>query len=513
MSKYYHYAVKIHDSLRAGTAEENPLYLTTKPNEEGERVVIDGVECADWLFTPGTISSSIDPTASTCSVSSIKLKTINKNYTISQWLYERTNSDETMTYGEKVEVWAIKSESSLELIYTGVIRSINNDSFGSYYEFEVTDFQEKLKTSIFDREFSEYSSEVIADINTYRLPGDSTNGFEMVEQVEDGKMVKVIKFRGHVIDFVEMVFQIAFSTNTLEVQTSYLSTNWKDFVDTETLDEIRVSLSGVAYEFYFEFREAVSDPYDFLNTNIYQPCAIFPYVNTEGKLGLELHQQPVTGTEGITISEENILKVNSVKMTDNNMVNYIKVLYGWDFIEDEAATARMFANSASFSKFKMLIPTVSPKEYEIKGINNLSDTDKATFAQSLTDAMFSRYALPLQEVNLTVPLEVGNQWRVGNYLFLSHRHIIGWEGENQGSPGIGGENSFVDLFGGLAYFNEGHEWGGFVEGNNLGKSINGKWVVNTQTKEITTDIFIGAGVDSCLENHVKVDEWLISQGW
>lgn len=516
-NKYYHYALKIHDSLREGTPEANPLYISTKKG-----VMIDGVECADWMNMPGSISSSINPKESKCSVSSVKIKTINKNYTISQWLMSRTNADNTMTYGEKAELWAILSDGSLVLIYTGIIRDISSDPLGSYYEFGIADFQDRIKTAIFEREFSEYSTETVADINTYRLPGDATKGFYMTEvdegdTDEDGNPIdtRVITFRGHVIDFVEYIFEIAFSTDTLAIGAHYLSDDWRDFVDTSTLDKVRATLSGSMYEFYFEFRESIDDPYGFLNENIYQPCAIFPYVNSEGKLGIKLHEQPLTGTTGITISEANIITVDSVNTTDENIVNHIKTTFGWNFKDNEGTTSILSADSTSFDKFKILIPRDEAEEYEIKGINKLSKTDRATFAKTLTDSMFARYALPTQEVSVTVPLEVGTQWRVGNYLFLTHNTIIGWEGDSAGLPGIGStsEPDPVDPYDGNSYMDVGHEWAGFIEGNSLGVALDGTTVIDTSLVEISVDLFNNDTVLSCKKNQNEAISWLSSQGW
>ena len=73
---------------------------------------------------------------------------------------------------------------------------------------------------------------------------------------------------------------------------------------------------------------------------------------------------------------------------------------------------------SSFNKFKMLIPD-SPEEYEIKGINKLSLTDKATFSATLADSIFSRYGLPGIELEIVVPLEVAAEYKVGDYLFIN----------------------------------------------------------------------------------------------
>ena len=519
MKKYYHYAVKIYDSLKTGI-DATPLYLSTK-----EGIIIDNVLCKPYMSTPSGAATSITPKNSQCSVSSITFKVTNINYEISKWLYRRLNSNFTMTYGEMVDVFALCENGRLKLVYRGLIRSISNDEFESEYEIEVADFQNRLKSSIFDREFSRYSTESILDINNYRLPYKMINGRRIgfyIEERNEGEtdengnviLTRVIFFNGHVIDMVEMIFQIIFSTPVLEVRLPYLSNKWTDFVDMISLNSIRETLNRAVYNFYFEFREPIDDPYEFLIENIYKPCAIFPFVNTEGKLGLKLHKQPTIGTEEITLSEENIISIGGKTITDENIVNNMIVKYDYDFKEDKGKTKRYFSSSTSFNKFKMLIPD-SPEEYEIKGINKLSLTDKATFSATLADSIFSRYGLPGIELEIVVPLEVAAEYKVGDYLFITHKTLIAWEGEKQGTPGIGKEYiSDGDMYNGIAHFGVGHEWGGFIEDNTLGKAIDGTWVITTTEKQISHKIFNDTdnNFKSCLDNHNYIRQWLMKEG-
>lgn len=519
MKKYYHYAVKIYDSLKTGI-DATPLYLSTK-----EGIIIDNVLCKPYMSTPSGAATSITPKNSQCSVSSITFKVTNINYEISKWLYRRLNSNFTMTYGEMVDVFALCENGRLKLVYRGLIRSISNDEFESEYEIEVADFQNRLKSSIFDREFSKYSTESILDINNYRLPYKMVNGRRIgfyIEERNEGEtdengniiLTRVIFFNGHVIDMVEMIFQIVFSTPVLEVRLPYLSNKWTDFVDMISLNSIRETLNRAVYNFYFEFREPIDDPYEFLIENIYKPCAIFPFVNTEGKLGLKLHKQPTIGTEEITLSEENIISIGGKTITDENIVNNMIVKYDYDFKEDKGKTKRYFSSSTSFNKFKMLIPD-SPEEYEIKGINKLSLTDKATFSATLADSIFSRYGLPGIELEIVVPLEVAAEYKVGDYLFITHKTLIAWEGEKQGTPGIGKEYiSDGDMYNGIAHFGVGHEWGGFIEDNTLGKAIDGTWVITTTEKQISHKIFNDTdnNFKSCLDNHNYIRQWVMKEG-
>lgn len=517
--KFYNYAAKIYDSLRKENS--SPLFLSTK-----EGIKIDNNICKPYMSIPSGGDTSITPRESKCSVSSMSFKVINVNYEISKWLYERINSNNTMTYGEMVDIYAATEANTLKLIYRGLIRSINNDKFESEYEFEISDFQDRLKSSVFDREFSIYQAETVADINATRLPfklvGDTRVGFYMEEREEgetddngDKINTKVITFQGHIIDFVEMIFQIVFSTPILEVQIPYLTNKWTDFVNINSLNEIRENLSRSTYQFYFEFREPIDDPYEFLIEHIYKPCSIFPYVDLEGKLGLKLHKQPTFGTEGITLSENNIIEIESKIITDENIINNMIVKYDFDFKEEKFKSKRFFTSSSSFNKFKMLIPD-TPQEYEIDGINKLSVTDKATFSATLADGMFSRYGLPGIEIELTIPLEIGVNYKVGDYLFITHKTLVAWEGERAGERGLFNDIEVEeDKYNGIAFLGVGHEWGGFILDNTLGKSINGEWIVTTTEKEITNKFFNDLSTEnfkSCIDNHNYINEWLKNEG-
>lgn len=516
---YYHYAVKIYDTLRSGNYSK-PLYLSTKNG-----IKLENVLCKPYMNIPRGGGTVISPKDSHCSVSSINFNIINVNYEISKWLYERLNSNSTMVYGEMVDIFAICGDGSFKLIYRGIIRSISNDEFESEYEVEVSDFQDRLKSSIFDRELSKYSNETILDINNCRLPYKMVNGVRKgfyieerneEETDENGNNIptRVITFTGHVIDMVEMIFQIVFSTPVLEVQLPYLTNKWIDFVDMNSLNSVRATLNRAVYNFYFEFREPIDDPYEFLIENVYKPCAIFPYLSPEGKLGLKLHKQPVAGTEGITLSEENIISINGKTLTNDNIVNNMIIKYDYDFKKNKEKSKRYFSSSSSFNKFKMLIPN-TPDEYEIKGINKLSATDKATFSASLADSIFSRYGLPGIELDITVPLEIAMKYKVGDYLFLTHNTLVAWEGLKQGDPGIMKEDiSDNDKYNGVAYFDIEHDWGGFITDNTLGKAIDGNWIITTVEKEISYKLFndTDSNFKSCLDNHNYIRQWLKKEG-
>lgn len=81
--------------------------------------------------------------------------------------------------------------------------------------------------------------------------------------------------------------------------------------------------------------------------------------------------------------------------------------------------------------------------------------------------------------------------------------------------GIGKEYiSDGDMYNGIAHFGVGHEWGGFIEDNTLGKAIDGTWVITTTEKQISHKIFNDTdnNFKSCLDNHNYIRQWLMKEG-
>lgn len=107
------------------------------------------------------------------------------------------------------------------------------------------------------------------------------------------------------------------------------------------------------------------------------------------------------------------------------------------------------------------------------------------------------------------------EYKVGDYLFITHKTLVAWEGETQGTPGIEKENiSEEDEYNGIAHFDVGHEWGGFITDNTLGKAIDGVWVITTTEKEISHKLFNGTdnNFKSCVDNHNHIRQWLGEEG-
>ena len=98
-------------------------------------------------------------------------------------------------------------------------------------------------------------------------------------------------------------------------------------------------------------------------------------------------------------------------------------------------------------------------------------------------------------------------------MFINHKTIVAWEGETQGTAGIkDNRGNISDQYNGIAHLNVGHDWGGFIVDNTLGKSIDGTWIIETRDKEIKYEIFNKVGYKSCVDNHSFIENWLVEEG-
>jgi len=434
-----------------------------------------------------------------------------------------------MWWNEKVEIFGY-TEDKRDLLFTGTIRDFSNDFLEGEYRIECSDVFDRLKVKLFEREFKiyEYMSEIedANDINEYRLPFYIDNsvrrGFTYIEDYHenpDKDPYLAIEFRGHIMDFVEMTLKMIFSEPKVAIGVPWLQDKWIDFVDLKSFEYIRNILSGSLYtDFYFVFIEAIDDPFEFIRENILKPCRIFPYITNYGKLGLKLHEQPTSGDGIITLNEDSIVSIRDKKNSINDLVNNISVYYDRNWYngdladsgndQDEFNTIIYAMEEDSVKKNRMLFPKDGPLKFEVEGINELSESDKGTFAQNIIDTYFSRYSTSITEISLTTTLEYTSDITVGDYVFIKHDHLVCWFGDRLGLPGIGEIQESEDE---IARFNVGDEWSGFVSNNRLGYSLDGTLIIDTSSQEIIKELFLGPEF-SCKSNHFSITEWAREQG-
>jgi hypothetical protein len=492
----------------------NEIYLSDKKN-----VKYQNIDCLPFLSTPRSINRSIDPATLQINSASLEFEIYNKDTIISQIIYERINADEAMLWGDKVDLIGVDEKGIENLLYTGIISDISSDPMEMTYNIATSNIFEIMKTEIFSRELSDYTDqetgtpETIDLINQYRFPTLPDGTFLAEEYDDNGTMKRRIKYDGHVIDFVLGVFSIIFSTPTNAVGVAWITDSYMEFINYQSFLDIKSKLPIENYDFHFEFIEPLQEPFEFIKNQVFKPASIFPFIQNDGKLGLKFHEQPQSTAGLLTFNEDNIITINSKANDVSNYVNHILANYNYNYSEQKFYRKLYSMQSGSISKNKRLYPNEYPLTFDIEGTSQLSDSVQDLIVNEMVNKFFERYSTSLTRISLTTSLSFGESVKVGDYVIINHKTLIDWKGANAGKRGIypvGGQP------GDYAYFNQNDEWAGFIEGNSLGNSnYSGFKFLETSSRYINYELFNYTTSDyrSCKANHIRVDEWLVSQGY
>lgn len=505
--KMIHFIAKISDTLE----NNDPLYLGTK-----EGLQIENNVCKPLLGIPSSISQKSDPQKHTASVSNITIKILNNSsHDVSKFIYNRLNSTSKMLYGEKVEIFAVDHLGKINRIYIGIIENINNDVYETEYTLTIGGITNILKGEVFDRETSNYYAngkwETADDRNRHRMPAGFTCHYE-VNREDPAENGWCIKFSGTPRQCFEGILSALMSTPEVSIGASYLNTRWQDFVDMDSLENLNEP-AGL----YFEFREAISNPLEFIRNQIYKVTNTYPCVTPDNKYRIKKYIQPTADIlkTAKVIDANNTLTVYSKNLDTSGMGNHIRIdaLKVWknpinkpenepdyDFKE-----TRYFMDSQSFNKYKKAIPK-QPIHFELEGINNI--INRPAYITSIAAAYFSRWSLPTTTIELDVPLELFFDVSTGDYVSIHNKHLIAWSGSEQGLPGldfINSDKNSTDNF--AVKLDSGDRWDLFIPGNILGVDSRGEYIVNTTKSEITHNIFNGSK-ESCLRNRKYTEDWL-----
>lgn len=467
--------------------------------EKGGNVLIFSTETI--ISKVGNISEKLDPRKSAINTVTFDFEIDNPNDEFSKFLYNKLATRGKMFFREVVEVY--KGDT---ILYKGFVRSIKvKDSLESKYSIQLENVIGKLKTSLWDREFSEYVTETVANINSTRL----SQGFIMSERTDDkGEIYRVISYDGHIFDCLKGIMQMVLSKPQIGVNTLFLDSNYQNFLNVTNLQEMKSEFDSTIYIVHFEWFEPISNIFEFLQEQIFQAVGVVPIVNQSGKLEMRVHQQP-TVTQGIKLfDEKNTIKYNSKSIDESQVVNYLKIDYVKE--EDEYLKSLIKINSGSFEFFGNELIPEKPQEIKVDCINNHSRADQVTFCSNIADRLFSRYSREINVLDIKVPIQEGYRVGLGEFIAVGSDMLIDWESGNRGfSEKVDEENNPI------ARFDIGDVWGGFIEDNTLGVGADGQTVVTTTIPEINTNYFRDVNsadsIKSFLENHAEVRRWVDSQ--
>ncbi|MGL5950098.1 MAG: hypothetical protein ACRCZH_01595, partial [Cetobacterium sp.] len=291
--------------------------------------------------------------------------------------------------------------------------------------------------------------------------------------------------------------QMALSQPSITVNSLFLDTNYTNFLDVAVWQSIKDSLSSQIYTSYFEWTEPIGNIFDFLQRQIFMVIGVVPVVDNLGRIKMVINQQP-TESEGVKkLTHSEILKFNSKKIDESQVVNNLKMKH--QKIDDDYTKAMVKINSGSFAFFGNELIPEKPQEMEIDSINNLSRADQLTFMSNISDLLFSRFSRELNIIDLKLPIQKGFEVNLGEFIQIDTELLIDWE------TGKRGLNPLLDGTGLIAKFNM-DKWGGFVQGNSLGVAPDGTVIIDTSEPRIWIDVFRV----QCVNNHNKIKQWVIN---
>ncbi len=310
----------------------------------------------------------------------------------------------------------------------------------------------------------------------------------------------VICFKGHPIDLAKLILGL--------LNISY---------DNTSFEAIRSKTNETLYDnFYWEWKEKLENPLDFLQAEIYSVCNCYPVITPGGSIKLKYNEQPTVLdiATGLTVSHENILSMPKKSNDYENVINNIVLKTAYDLYDEKYKRTDMYIDSFSFSKFGKLIPKQAD-EREIKGINTiggLTDTDIEEVTGTIANVLFDRF----KRETTTIECEVfysdicsttGTFLELGDFVKFYHKNLVEWEGDEAGTRGI---NDADDI---LYAVLEKDEWGEYTnikENNNAILLQNGTFEDITVARIISSVFFDSvSGVGKAYAQNVT---WLTNQG-
>lgn len=442
---------------------------------------------------PSSITKEIDTKECTLSNESITVEISNKDLEQTIMLYNAINSTVENIYKKEAALF-ISLDGNLTKEFSGFITGFPTvDIFETKISFKIDNTREILSSSLFEDQLSSNNADkskfddsgfeisirtkdrglvytrattsemllidnitesdacYITEENKYYVndTGYNTNisDWDLKKEVD---IQKVIVFGNHatkyrLTDFALALFKQVFN-NDETMLNKYIDVNSFDY---NNYDESK------RYKTYYEFYEKIDNVFDFVQSEIFKFLNAYPVIDNNGKLKLIKQQQPAVGEVVTRIDRSNIINVTGNENTFSNLITNINVNYNYSFKDEEFK-----GDSQNFQSDTVIKFGKNPKkafEYDVKFDKNMTDIERNTFNQDLSNNLFERYA-DKQKV-LTFDLLFSEKTiNEGSYIKLDHELLIDWEeGSNTGKRGINvnSESPFLTI-------NNGDQWGNFT---------------------------------------------------
>lgn len=494
---------------------EKPVYKIIIHTTETETLEFDTL---GFLESPTGTSAELDIREADLKAGGFSVvvangKTGEDKDSVSTQIYRAIQEDGILFKGAKVEL--LKDNI---IIHRGILKSVSNDIFETEYTLVVGDLQSELLKTIFDRELSKYidyngAEETLSQLQT-RLPVN----FSIIERdIPDSDPVekeRIITYSGHPMQLALDILRIVYAGEKLEAGESLRNdVNFENFVDVDSFNKFQTpgDPDRIEIVYYFEWKEVLDSPLEFIREYIYKPCSVYPIFTVDGKLRIKKYAQPTANGAGIEkINESNILEITRNENEFDELINKITIDSDYDFPGEYYATKDIYVEAPSFDKFKKLLPEDSPQSYDFVGVDKTanSSVEKELFKNTCRGTVFSRFSTSSKYFEFKMILET-TKYLAGDYIEFEHKKVIDWnDGPNRGKRGINIEGVGPDP---NAVFNSGDEWGSWI-GNVIGVYKTMQYVVFSQ--QILSESFNGTqGNKSLLENFQTLDSYLNSEGF
>lgn len=367
----------------------------------------------DIMDIPTARSNAYDTAKCHATVSTVKVKLKNTDkvegkYQLSKFIYDAINSENTSIFKAKARIFEEKGTSKKQ-VYGGIIRSISLDEYETYYELEIADIQEELKTTLFVEFFSVIAAEQPV------LPV----GFSQVDiKDEEGKIIAI---------------KIVFEGNPFTMLKGMLGMLIGEYADWYVAEDF-AEAKYAGPSFYYEFTEKLESPMEWIETNILKPLNYFPFIDNEGKFRIKKQQQPTVDT-GIILGKSSLMEVPKKKIDFSKIINNIYVNNEYDWETNEYMRKDLFVDEVSIMKHGK-IPK-DPATIEIQGIQKFIEIDRRKFVENCAKTVFERFAGHSIAFTAKVLMSKGAALNVGDFVMLEHDKVMEWEGTGAGTRGIG----------------------------------------------------------------------------
>lgn len=275
-----------------------------------------------------------------------------------------------------------------------------------------------------------------------------------------------------------LIFQ-GLPTNLLRNISYEITGDW----DNITTNDIMNLLGNNTIEhFWYEFKEPLESPIDFIKEQILQPLGAYFYINNVGNLVTKINKQPLQDETLEVLDESKIIEMGILenKSDISNIINQtlIKVFYNTE--EDEFYRQYFNIDSldarGSIKRFGVLPKSALTKEW--KGINknalfassfgtaNIANIE--TWIELKANYIFNRFSTQIQTLKIRTLYNETKDWEIGQSVILEHSKLINWKGIEQGKQGIVNnyaEEAYIDVL----------TWGDFVPVDN---DFNGKIIID-----------------------------------